>query len=49
MTADEEVPEVEAAEPVDVYEWIQRGDGAAILYKNGSVCHDQAEREFPNT
>jgi hypothetical protein len=30
----------------DVYEWIQRGDGAHILYKNGQVC-DQREREFP--
>ena len=27
----------------DAFEWIRRGDGSWVLYKNGQICGDRAE------
>lgn len=32
-----------APSSVDVFEWLRRGDGTFVLYKNGQVCGDPEE------
>jgi hypothetical protein len=42
-TLSEVIPIAPSPDVPDVFEWLRRGDGTLVLYKNGQISGDQDE------